>query len=201
MLVIRPGTYKISAPLKVKSNTTVVAYGCTFNRGAAINNLIRNDADGTTGGYGANSGITLLGGTWDGQYSSFSGTACSLMAFGHCTNVTVRDAAFQNTTAWHFVEFNACKDGVVDNCTFAGGAEQSLTTQEAVQIDAAIDAGAFPWFGPYDNTPCLGITVSNSRFGSCGSGVGTHSDPASAHQDIKILNNTFDDCYFDAVRG
>lgn len=123
VLVIRPGTYKISAPLKVKSNTTVVAYGCTFNRGAAINNMIRNDADGTTGGYNANSNITILGGTWDAQNASFSGTACTIMAIGHCTGVTIRDATMQNITGYHYIEFNASSRCVAENCVFSGGAE------------------------------------------------------------------------------
>ncbi len=72
---------------------------------------------------------------------------------------------------------------------------------EAIQIDAPISSAEFPFFGPYDNTPCLTIGVVNSRFESVGTGVGTHSDPASAHQDIKITDCTFNDCYFDAIRG
>ncbi len=107
----------------MSSKTAVEAYGCTFNRGAAINNLLRNNADGTTGGYGANAKITVHGGLWDGQYSSFSGTPCTVFAFGHCTDVTIRDAFFQNTTSWHFIELNACKDVLIDNCVFMNGAE------------------------------------------------------------------------------
>lgn len=200
-LVIRPGAYKIGAALKVKSHTTIYAYGCTFNRGATIDNMIRNDADGTTGGYGANLNIRMFGGTWDGSYSTYTGSACTLAAFGHCTGITIRDATFRNTTTYHYIEVNACKNVLIDNCDFSGGAEQSSSTMEAVQIDAAIGSGQFPWFGPYDGTVCQHITVRDSRFSSCGSGVGTHSDPASQHLNIKIIGNYFDDPYWASIRG
>jgi len=199
---LTPGkTYAIAAALLIPSNTTLFAYGATVIRGAAIDNLLRNAADGTTGGYGANSGITVMGGTWDGATSTYPANNATLLAFGHCTDVTVRDATLQNTTGFHFIEVNACKDVLIDNCTFSGGAEQASTTMEAVQIDAAISSAQFPWFGPYDGRVCNSITVRDSHFYSCGSGVGTHSDPASQHLNIKVLTCVFEDCYWASVRG
>lgn len=72
---------------------------------------------------------------------------------------------------------------------------------EAIQVDAAIGVGEFPWFGPYDNTPCNGIAVRGCTFNSCGSGVGTHTDPASQHVNITIVNSTFNDTFYACVRG
>jgi len=192
-LTIRPGTYLLGSALAVSSNTKINAHGCTFNRSGTANNLLRNKADGVTGGYNASSNITMLGGTWD----STTGTGdCTVLAFGHCTNVTIRDVTINNINNWHHIELNGCYNATVENGYFSGG---NVTTyagnNEAIQIDSMIDSAGFPWFGPYDNTICQTIRVLHCTFSNVGSGVGTHTATTSINHNSIVV----DKCYFKGV--
>ena len=209
-LVIPKGTYKISSALLVPSNTTIIAYGANFVRSVTtLNNMLRNDSAGVTGGYGANSNITIMGGSWD----SSVGDALSVFAFGHCTGVTLRDVEIASDTRYHHIEVNACDEVLIVGCRFtegfasalteaAGGSPYNATLNEAIQIDAMVNSGAFPWFGPYDSTPCKNVTIKDCVFKDVGSGVGTHSDNGlGAHTGIKIVDCKFANVYDCAIKA
>lgn len=213
VLVIDAGTYKLGTALKVKSGTTVRAYGAIFTRGtSSLNNFIRNDSDGVTGGFGANVDINILGGKWD----STGGTGnCTVIAFTHASRCQVRDATIYNENQWHHVECNACDDVVIEHCYFNGGYTTASEAAEAIQIDCASDT---TWPGPYDNTPCNNIVVRNCHFESVSNCVGSHTEPATinhsrilvadcfanfvmeafvkplAWSDVKVINNKVQNC-------
>lgn len=201
--VIDSGSYLISGSVGVKlpSNAFVVAYGATFNRGTPGTEIFRNDADGITGAYAANTNITIMGGTYDGRHDLFPIVSGTLIAIGHCSNVLIKDAVLKNTTGSHYIELNASQYCEVESCTFSGGAEQALTTMEAIQIDSASGSAAFPWFGPYDNTPCNSISIRDCTFLSCGTGVGTHLDPSSQHTNLAITGCVIRGSYYAGIRG
>lgn len=197
-----PGkTYGLGSAVKVKSNTIIDARGATIRRIAAIDNMIRNDGDGTTGGYGQSENITIIGGTWDANGASIAG-AVTPIAFGHATCVKVLFSTIIDVNNWHHIEFNGVQDGEAAFCTFYGSAGHQLDTAEAVQIDSNFGTGQFPWFGPSDSTRCENIRVHHNTFSGVGVGVGTHSSAnGTVHQDIKIQDNSFYNCYFAGVRA
>jgi hypothetical protein len=202
VLVIEPGTYLLDAGLQVASHTTIYAQGATFHRVGTLDNMIRNQSDGTVGGYSATSYIRIIGGTWDSTAGAGAPSGnCTVMAFGHCQQVLVERAAITNENQWHHIEFNAAQDCTVRDCTFTGGYDTAYTGNESIQIDSADTAGQFPWFGPYDNTHCQHILVTANRFLGVGNGVGTHSETVSInHQDIMITDNVFANVYYAAVK-
>lgn len=201
VLKLTPGkVYKVNTPVKVKSNTIIDARGATIIRGAAIDNVIRNDADGVTGGYAANSNIFLLGGTWDGNSGTFGATPCTIIAFGHCSNVRIKDAVISHTNTYHHIEVNGCFNVEIEGCTLSGGASLALTTNEAIQIDLNIDGSQFPWFGPQDSTVCTNINIHDNLFIDVGTGVGSHSASGSLrHGNILINNNSFSGCSYAGI--
>lgn len=197
----RPGaTYRITSSLIVPSNTTIIAHGAKVIRGAnGLNNLIRNYADGVTGGTNAATNITIDGGEWDGGDDSQG--VITVMAFGHCNRITVRNATIRRVPHWHHIELNGAADVLIENCRFWDGASYGVDTGEAIQLDHASNSTSFPWFGPYDGTACGGIRISNCSFNYNSSGIGTHSTPGTGrHQDIVIENCSFFGIYGYGIR-
>ena len=192
---IPAGTYLVSQVLEIGSDTHLrLNQGATIKRGSnTINALLINKHDGTTGGYGQARNIRVSGGVWDGNGSVHTSNI-TIISFGHAENVVVEDTVVTNTVGtWHLIEFNAVRGGRISRCEFS----HSLTgTTEYVQLDLAINSGAFPWFGPWDNTPCQDIVIEGCYFHdglSAGvSAIGSHSATAGyPHSQINIHGNTF----------
>lgn len=200
--------YKLFQPLQVPSNTTVVATGATFVCGPGIDNMLRNKADGVTGGYNANNNITIIGGTWIGD----SGVNMSPFAFGHCSHVLISGVEIINNNRYHHIEINSSAGVRVRDCIFRGGLDwcenvgsgYDVTLNEAIQIDNAGNSGQFPWFGPYDGTPCRDIEISGCQFLDVGTGIGTHSNVAAGlepHTRINIHDNYFSNVFWAAIKA
>lgn len=199
-LYVVKGTYLISKPIKIKSNTKIIAYDCTFKRNANINNMFINDSNGSKGGYGANKNIEIIGATFDGAGGSYS-DQCTIVAFGHSENIKIIDCSFKNLVDWHMIEFNSVRNGLIESCDFRDYGNR-LKGTEMVQIDIARGTAQFPWFGPYDNTTCHDITVRHCKFNNGVRGVGTHSSTQSyEHHRIYIYKNEFYDMSGAAVYG
>lgn len=195
---IPAGTYKITATLQISSNTRLTLdQGATILRGANTDSMLLNKSAGSLGLWGASSNIIVEGGTWDGNKANFATTA-TLLAFGHCYNVTVRDTNIRNGPgSWHSIEFNSTKQGRISDCTFS-----NCSSSETIQLDIAADVAAFPWFGPYDNTECVGIVIDHNMFDNFLTGVGSHRAAAGhMHNNIVIRNNTFTNFTADAICG
>lgn len=202
-LTILPGDYLLGSALEIPSDTTVYAHGATFYRVGTLNNMLRNKADGLAGGYTANSNITIIGGKWDSENGGGSPSGnCTVISFGHATNVKVLGVEVNNENGWHHIELNGVNRGLIRDCRFTGGYDSALTTNETIQIDSADNAGQFPWFGPYDNTVCNNIRIINNRFENTGCGIGTHSPTTgSNHNNILIDGNYFAIIYTACVKA
>lgn len=195
-ILFAQGIYNISAPLLVNSNITLIGYGATIFRNANIDNMLRNNADGVTGGYTANQNIKLYGLAFDGNKTTFPANS-TLVAFGHAQKIIIQNCTFYNIPgAWHGVELNAVQDASVEGCCYYNG-----STAEELQLDLAANSGLFPWFGPYDNTPCKNIVINGNLFTDGGAGVGSHSAVLTFHHtNITISNNAFRNLTSDAIR-
>jgi hypothetical protein len=149
----------------------------------ATQNMLRSYNAAPVAGYGGEHDITVEGGTWDGNSDVLTNGA-TMLQFGHCRNVTVRNARLVRSQENHFIEMNATQVGLVEDCYLEGMVEKT----EAVQIDLALSATTFPWYGMYDKTPCDQITVRRCTFGpGIGRAVGSHNSATGKfHTNIKV---------------
>src|SRR5699024_3973877 len=87
------------------------------------------------------------------------------------------------------------------DCDFKNYGTDSMGS-EMIQIDLAKGKTQFPWFGPYDSTPCTNITISNTRLENGVRAIGTHySGAGRVHTLIKIKSNVFYNFRLEVIRG
>lgn len=192
------GNYTITSILQVPSNTKIVGIGnVTFTRMAEINAIIVNKADGTTGGYNANENIQVINIKFNCNNATYT-TQCTIFGFGHANNIEVDNCEFYNAnTSWHLLELNGVANAKINNCHF----HDYTGSTELVQLDIADSSAAFPWFGPYDKTPCMHIEIIDCIFDGNGSSsikaIGNHTFAAGYRpQYILIEGCTFNNFYY-----
>ena len=193
-VVIPPGTY-ICNWARIPSDVSVHGYGAHLIATTG-NTIFTNDADGVTGGWVANSNITIEG----IDFSAPNPGSCTPIGMGHCTNITIRDCTFHDIKMWHFVEFNSCKSCTIDNCYFYNYGTAGADFTEMVQLDYADNSGVFPWFGPYDSTPTQDTKIVNCSFignpnilsGKIPAAIGNHTGGNRV-----IIGTEISNCYFE----
>ena len=193
-VVIPPGTY-ICNWARIPSDVSVHGYGAHLIATTG-NAIFTNDADGVTGGWIANSNITIEG----IDFSAPNPDYCTPIGMGHCTNVTIRDCTFHDIKEWHFIEFNSCKSCTIDNCYFYNYGTAGGGFSEMVQLDYALNSVGFPWFGPYDSTPTQDTKIVNCSFignpdilsGRIPAAIGNHTGG-----NWVILGTEITNCYFE----
>ncbi|MEV6836760.1 right-handed parallel beta-helix repeat-containing protein [Streptomyces sp. NPDC051133] len=215
VVFLPPGkTYGVSTFLVVYDRTVLWAYGATL-KATGNSGLVRNFLGTETfTGYSGHSGITLLGGTYDGNASD--GTTGSVTSetdvinFVHCSDITVRDVTVLNCSTAHALEFNSTDGGRAINCRFLGFRDNSSggTRQfsEAVQVDMAKSGSSS--IGSFDNTPSRNITISgcyfgpSSRLGPYGRAVGSHTVADTVYYDnITVTGCRIDGTLQEGIHG
>lgn len=191
---IPEGTYLITSIIKVPSNMMIIMSTNTIlKRNANINSMMMNDSDGTVGEYKANENIAVIGGVFDANKAEYA-TLCTSLTFGHANRIKVIGTKFINNYDWHMIELNAVKDATVESCYFKDYGTDT-TGSEMLQLDLMYDASTFPWFGPYDNTTCNNILITECRFENGKKGIGGHT----AITGYKHTNVIVSNCYFESL--
>jgi len=190
--VIPAGEWLMSSVAKIPSDTWLrgMGYETTVVRRVTNENaMFMNNADGVTGGYGANSNIRVSDFHINADMDNFP-SACTPLTTGHANNIRIHDMKISNVPGrWHAIELNATYNAIIERCHFVtGGLDQY--EGECIQLDAAIAGGPFPWFGPYDQTVCSDIIVRNNRFENWSCAIGSHSGVTGSRWiGLKILDN------------
>lgn len=143
MMFCRNGkTYKITAPLIVKQNTFIDLNGSTILCTAkhAFHNFANGDSYGV---YNGNGNITICNGTVIGGCVSFI----------HGEGVKLFNVHFKNVLNDHFIEICACKDYVIENCSFVGMQNLTSSVLEYINIDTNASYAAFPHNKAGQNDP------------------------------------------------
>jgi hypothetical protein len=210
---VPPGVYALASGVpRIYGRTRLTLDPkATILRDGAAAMLYNGDPEQDLGGYTGHGQILVEGGTWDVNATGPNAAMAVGLGFGHCEDITVRDATFLNVPDTHALEINAARSVLVDNCKFRGFVNVSgnRSGSEAIQVDAAVSAGTFYGFGPYDGTVCDGVEVRSCRFGGSGTvgtqawprGVGSHTAPTARHRNIKVLACTFDEVTETAIRA
>lgn len=182
------GTYLVHN-VKIPSNKHVIGYGSKLVAKEG-DSIFINAADGVTGGYNANSNITISGIDF-----SAPGLQCTLIGLGHASNCRIEDCTFHDIANWHMIEINGCNNITIDSCCFYDYKGNS----EMLQLDWMSAEQAFPWFGPYDGTGNINTVISNCHFSGSGStapwvpaGIGNHSVGEEKTKNVIVSSCTFD---------
>ena len=201
-IIFAKGIYNnITTTKNIPSNKTLIGYGATIVAPSSIEWIVfQNDSNGTIGAYNANENINILGFEFNGE-NLLSGQGASIMGFIHCNHIIIKDCKFRRLwTGGHFIELNACHACVVDSCYF-----YDYTGTEMVQLDQASDVGTYPVMpnGPWDNTGCSAITITNCTFenpqaytaehgaDTFPAGIGIHNKNGNTTSHLKVVGNTF----------
>ncbi|MGW0435076.1 right-handed parallel beta-helix repeat-containing protein [Micromonospora sp. NPDC003197] len=194
-VVVGPGTWQVTSPLRIWANTRLTLTPATvLRRTGAVNAMLRNgDSSDTSTGYNGAGNIIVEGGVWDANADSVPTPGWAIV-FAHARNITVRDLEIRDVSEWHAIELNSTADALVQNCTFVGARVRpsAAWNQEAVSFDLAAP-GLVP-FGAADNTQCRGIRIIDNRctgwptFAGCHTGLAT-----SGHEEVVISGNSVRD--------
>lgn len=200
------GTYLISAPLNVPSNTTILFSNDAILKVLRTDNTFMNlslcfGEFGNTSFAGEYEGVhdvQVLNMKFDGGYNenyTSSANSGGNIGLSHCKNILFYNCEFYNMVNDHYLDVAGCYNVKIDNCIFRDTIALGNANYEAINIDWS-SANGFPHFGFWDNTPCQYITIKNCYFKNlyktC-SGIGTHYMPNNAyfHRYINIENNIF----------
>lgn len=199
-VVVPPGTYLISEYLQIGSRTHLhLDDAATIRRVSDANAMVVNRSDGS-GGYDAAHGIRISGGTWDANATEHP-TPCTAIGIGHASDVLIEGVTIKDIYSWHHIELNAVQRGQIVGCKFTDFVIGSRVS-EAVQLDLAVSEAAWPWFGPWDNTPCRDIIIERCHFSGQSRGIGTHSSADGVQQERILIHGChFEDCDREAIRG
>ena len=192
-ILIKAGVYTPTRSFELCPYTHIAPLGdgevifkCNNN---SVNNIFRNELDGTEEGYEGTSHITIEGITFDGVNTV---NPITPVAFAHAVDCKVINCTFKNFNTWHNIEFNGCSYCYADRCKFLNyGLTSGGNPTEVVQIDYCGSSDQYPWNCNYDNTSCDHIYVRNCDFrdiiGAC---LGNHAFNSSLrHSNIYFENN------------
>lgn len=197
MIVFATGkTYKTTAMIRIPKDTVLELNGATLVM-TADNTSLRIfvnflDSDTSFTQYNGNGNITIRNGTIIGGNISFA----------HGENITLENVHFKNSLSPHFLEICACKNYVINDCTFVGVINTTLSVHEYINIDPAT-RNAFPLLPAgspfFDDSKNDGITVRDCYFG-LGPGdyaygfnaLGVHGVAGQSvkHKNVRLTGNT-----------
>ncbi len=217
-LILGPGDYYLPAEISVGSNTTI-----QFERKA----YVHYTSEDTGGKFAATSGMFALvsprGEAAGDKYKGYNGVR-NVKFVGpvdkdggidsngesnlpvvmiHNQNVTFKNMTFKGMNGGHFIEMDASKDVLVENCVFSGIIANIDSGKEAINIDIPdkYTYGVIRRWTSYDQTPCTNVTIRNNVFSNLTSAIGSHHyTPKAWHTNIYINNNTFEDISYYPVR-
>jgi parallel beta-helix repeat protein len=150
--------------------------------------------------------ITIKGGVWDGNGTNQSRKA-SIFHIGHSHDIRIKGATFKDVSNSHHIEFNACQNVWVQDCSFLGYVGTD-NFNEAIQLD--LSKRRVTILGVDDDTPCRNVWIENCHFGDSGTpganhiarAVGSHTATIGVyHENIHILNNVVENSISFAFRA
>lgn len=200
-ITFQKGTYIITKPLILYSNSRINFNGATLRQGANINHVLLTYTDKNTTGYNGEHNIEIYGGKIEGmgKYK----TKLNLLTLCHANNIDVHDMEFYDVIEFHDIEINSSRNVIIRNNKFAGF-NSSIDTddfRECIQLDWAVESALVvvpPGSKWFDGTPCRNITIENNTFGKSASRpapsqcIGNHCQVSGLkHENIHIRGNTF----------
>lgn len=206
-LIIKNGIYLINKRVSVSGNTTIKMEDyATILRGSTgvLFDYGRNNE--SYSGYDGPGNIHIKGGTLDNnleQLDKYPVQSANMINIRHADNISFTNVKFRNNLSYHVLDINGVSNLRITNCVFEGHKNllpDTAKEKEAIQI-AEIVKGGVGGPGVWDGTPCKNVVITGCTFkpsniaGGFDVAIGNHASIHNIFQDnIKINNNTFEDC-------
>lgn len=222
IVTVKAGTYSVTNNICIPSNVTLnLENGVSFNKSGttetdicyakSIFTLVPPSKDGTVNtirNYNGVHDVRIIGnGTV--KINCANVRNCMGLVMGHAKNITIQGVTFQNQYGSHFMELNSSDHVTIQNCLFEGfKVLDQKSYKECINIDGTdlnTDGFNYDW-SAHDKTVCQNIVIKNTTFRNIGTAIGSHTFSANGaaqlyHQNVQILNNTFDGTYNAAIRA
>ena len=223
-VVVPAGTYRVSKPLSIYSNTTLQLEdnaAVVMDDGSMLGVLRAQhrkasggncpmDATCTHGGYTQVRNIKVSGGTW--YHRGASGGDAYVIQIQHGEDITLENLSCKGNVRHHF-NCSGSKDVVVRNVKFLPSdahpyvipsAEAELgdmRLREAIHVDFMTSGGELAY--PLDGTPCKDVLIEGCTFDRVIAGVGTHrhyNADGSAEPVSRLAEHiTVSNCCFNSI--
>ena len=206
-LIIKNGTYLINKRISVSGNTTIkMEEHAVLLRGSTgvLFDYGRNNE--SYSGYDGPGNIHIIGGTLDNnleQLSKYPVESANMINIRHADNISFTNVKFKNNLTYHVLDINGVSNLRIIDCVFEGHKNLLPNTakeKEAIQI-SEIMKGGVGGPGEWDGTPCKNVIITGCTFkpsnlaGGFDVAIGNHASIHNVFQEnIKITNNTFEDC-------
>ncbi len=167
--------------------------------------LLRNHTDASTGGYECTKNCIIENITFDNNKDIQK--KATTVGVGHAQNIIFKNCHWKNGNGTvedhiHYIEFNACKDCKLIDCTFDKAKNAGGTKSEMVNIDCATK-GSYgdDYYEDDDGTKCDNIEIVGCKFYSFNKSdlpSGFHMSPAiGGHSNTNHNAILIHDCYFE----
>ena len=216
-LILKKGTYTLSNTIFVPSNVTIV-----FNNKVKIKKSMDSGTTLFPASYSFFQLCAPSNAEKSGAYKNYDGVhdvafigkgkvtfdqaskqdVISIMMC-HNSNITVRGINFINMHAGHFLEIDASKNVLIEDCSFSGHTDSKNNNKEAINLDTPDKAtgGFHADWSSYDKTANDTVTIRNCTFKSLERAIGTHKySQDKLHKNVTIKNCDIRDCDKDAIR-
>lgn len=221
-VTVKAGTYPVTNNICIPSDVTLnLENGVTFTKSGttatdicyakSIFTLVPPSKDGTVNTIRDYNGVhdVKIIGTGSAKINCANVKNCMGLVMGHARNITIQGVTFQNQYGSHFMELNSSNQVTIQNCLFEGfKVLDQKSYKECINIDGTdlnTDGFNYDW-SAHDKTVCQNIFIKNTTFKNIGTAIGSHTYSANGaaqlyHQNVQILNNTFDGTYNAAIRA
>lgn len=203
---IPSGTYYITKTLTIHSNTYLK---CDKNTKIIKKNkkalyMLRTAKNGKKGkkGYNNVKNVTVDGGIWDARFLKYNKeTGGSLFFFVHSQNLEFTNLTLRNNYGTHLLELGGDRDVHIKGCKFYGFKKSSNNDdKEAIQLDVCHNYKILPDGMPYDDTPCMNVTIEDNEIYGYPRAIGSHSLVKGIYpSNITIVNNNIHDISQNAI--
>ncbi|MCR5521613.1 MAG: right-handed parallel beta-helix repeat-containing protein [Lachnospiraceae bacterium] len=216
-LILKKGTYTLSNTVYVPSNVTII-----FNKKVKIKKTMdsgtnqfpasysffqlcapsNSEKSGVYDGYDGVHDVAFIGkGKVTFDQASQKDVISIMMC--HNSNVTVKGINFKNMYAGHFLEVDASKNVLIEDCSFSGHKDSPNNNKEAINLDTPDKAtgGFHADWSSYDKTPNDLVTIKDCTFKDLERAIGTHKySQDKLHKNITIMDCDITGCDKDAIR-
>ncbi len=216
-LILKKGTYTLSNTIYVPSNVTII-----FNNKVKLKKSMNSGTDQFPASYSFFQLCAPLDSEKTNVYEGYDGVhdvafigkgkvtfdqaskqdVISIMMC-HNSNITVKGITFKNMYAGHFLEIDASKNVLIEDCSFTGHKDSPNNNKEAINLDTPDKAtgGFHADWSSYDKTPNDLVTIRDCTFKNLERAIGTHKySQDKLHKNITITDCSIRGCDKDAVR-